>query len=723
MRWRYLAALLVVAVLCGVLVPDAGAWPSNRSRAGDAGAMGRLSAGTSTVTYSTPGNYTLVVPSSVSETTVTAIGGGGGMGAGCGAPYHFFTCFGGEGGRDTATFPVKAGSTLDITVAGEGGNGSLVSETDPVLVGGGAGGIGGGGNGGSAGAYDDDCGCAAGGGGGGGGGASEVAVASGPVLLVAGGGGGSASATTAGGSGGGNDGSPGGSANADGGGPGTLKAGGAGGGPGPQGGVSGTSGSQGQGGAGGGATEVPSGGGGGGGGYYGGGGGGGSVVYDDYDLSGGGGGGGSDYIDSTACNGTIKQGSNAGNGSVTIGFSTLGAAELDSAASAGECPVKVWVDPVENEVKSGFHPDHEGATASPAFLTGQSDPVPGGEPIAARCGSGCENVAITVTAPEATSANDPQYPGIGGVKVTATIGDAAPSDAEIPYPRILRKYFVSAPSPILCLIDPTDGAQVDHSCSSTVTDTTDDHGKIYVRVWFPGVVQNAKFLLSATAVKCNSGTCTQVGKGKSNLTLLPNIVLKKRAWLTDAAAHALVDFYRNKLISDDLSWLQYLPASKYGGILKWLADHYGDYQKISAGSDLLAVTILMGSFDLTPEGLLANTVGGLIPHGRALYGDSFFAAMVTLAKDYGAFLESVPSNYSGHGKTQRMAFAMYEVSMCVHTRACNNPELGAAPGPYVGLWLWSAQNDADLDTGASVRRFSTNEAATYEARDWFASQF
>ena len=396
-----------------------------------------------------------------------------------------------------------------------------------------------------------------------------------------------------------------------------------------------------------------------------------------------------------------------------------------ASADTNECPVKVWVDPVENPVKSGFHPEHDGAKATPAFLTGGADPVRGGETITDKCGSGCENVAITVTPPEASSANDPDHPGIGGVKVTAAIGDATPSDAEYPYPRIMRKYYISgAPSPVLCLIDPTDGTQIDHSCGSTVTDTTDDHGKIYVRVWFPGVVHDAKFLLSATAEKCNQGTCTQVGKGETNLTLRPNIVFKQRAWLSDKDAQALVDFYRHKLISDDFSWLEYLPAGKAGGLIKFLKDHYGDYQKLSAGSDLLAVSILMGNLDLKPEGLLANTAGGLIPHGSLLYGDSFFAAMVGVAKDYGAFLESVPSNYSGRGKRQRMAFAIYELSMCVHTRACNNPEIGAAPGPYLGLWLWSAKDDSELDkAAASVKVFTPNQAVTYEARDWFASQF
>ena len=395
-----------------------------------------------------------------------------------------------------------------------------------------------------------------------------------------------------------------------------------------------------------------------------------------------------------------------------------------AASGAGECPVKVWVNPVENPVKSGFHPDHEGAKASPAFLTNQPDPVPGGEPIADKCGSGCENVAITVTAPEATSADDPQYPGISDVKVIATIGGAYPADAEWPYPRIMSVKYSGTPGPVLCLIEPDTGNQTHSSCSDTVTGTTDSHGKIYLRVWFPGVVQEAKFLLSAKAEKCNQGTCTQVGDGKSNLTMMPNIVFKQRAWLSDTDADALVKFYRNKLISDDFSWLQYLPAGKFGGLIKFLKDHYGDYQKLTAGGDLLAVSILMGSFGLKPDGLLANDVKDLVPTGTGLYGDSFYAGLVSVAKDYGAYLDTVPSNASGHGNRQRMLLAIYEVSMCVHTSLCDNPTLGTDPGPYLVFSLQSAKDDAEItDKSHSVKVFGPSRAVTYHAVDWFASQF
>ena len=66
--------------------------------------------------------------------------------------------------------------------------------------------------------------------------------------------------------------------------------------------------------------------------------------------------------------------------------------------------------------------------------------------------------------------------------------------------------------------------------------------------------------------------------------------------------------------------------------------------------------------------------------------------MVGVAKDYGAYLgvralELQRSRKAGNG----CAFAIYELSMCVHTRACNNPEIGAAPGPYLGLWLCERQ--------------------------------
>ena len=273
------------------------------------------------VTYSTPGSYTLVVPSGVSEMTITATGGGGGGDAPDAYPGG---CFEGKGGLETASFPVSAGATLDITVAGKGGDGGTASETAGAA--GGTGGVGGGGAGGDVGPAGDNA-VVAGYGGGGGGGASTVSVGGNP-LLVAAGGGGCAAPVAASSTSGGNDGSAGSSSDMGGGGAGTLTAGGAGGGVlvGCWGGVPGTSGTAGQGGSGGGGSSVGSGGGGGGAGYYGGGGGGGGLYSScaSGPLSGGGGGGGSDYVASTGCNVASTPGSNRRDGAVTIDFSTGG---------------------------------------------------------------------------------------------------------------------------------------------------------------------------------------------------------------------------------------------------------------------------------------------------------------------------------------------------------------------------------------------------------------
>ncbi len=71
-----------------------------------------------------------------------------------------------------------------------------------------------------------------------------------------------------------------------------------------------------------------------------------------------------------------------------------------------------------------------------------------------------------------------------------------------------------------------------------------------------------------------------------------------------------------------------------------------------------------------------------------------------------------------------MLFAIYEVYMCVHTRACNNPDVGAAPGPYLVFSLQSAKDDTEINQGAaSVKLLGPSEAVSYLARDWFASQF
>ena len=288
------------------------------------------------VTYSTPGSYTLVVPSSVSEVTISATGGGGGD-----EPYSGSGC--GKGGLEQATFAVTPGQTLSITVAGKGGKGSSTTAA------GGEGGEGGGGVGGAGEGEGDVL------GGGGGGGASSVSVDGSPLLVAAGGGGGGGWHY---GGCGGSDGSAGQVASdsgGQGGAPGTPTAGGAGG----QGGsgsrfasgsgASGTSGGNAQGGAGGGGTSSTfSGGGGGGGGYYGGGGGGGGPCecsFDDY-SSGGGGGGGSDFVASTGSNVSIDQGHNTGDGQVVITYPTASVSvavdpDTVNVCDSSTCPASV----------------------------------------------------------------------------------------------------------------------------------------------------------------------------------------------------------------------------------------------------------------------------------------------------------------------------------------------------------------------------------------------
>lgn len=298
------------------------------------GVGGLLPAAAGAVTYSTPGRYKLVVPSGVSKMVVIATGGQGGDAVG----YAYPCGYPGRGGLEKATFPVKEGTTLDITVAGRGANGTGASGTNPG--GAGAGGIGGGGDGGNAVAGPDYG--QPGSGGGGGGGASSVSVGSDP-LLVAAGGGGCAAPSADSSTGGGNDGAAGGGGDETGGGPGTLTAGGAGGAANTNcwGGVPGTNGTQGQGGSGGGGANVDSAGGGGGGGYYGGGGGAGGLWAScaSEPLSGSGGGGGSDYVASTGSKVTSKPGSNAGNGKVTVNFYAQISGKITAGCTASSCSV------------------------------------------------------------------------------------------------------------------------------------------------------------------------------------------------------------------------------------------------------------------------------------------------------------------------------------------------------------------------------------------------
>ncbi len=247
-------------------------------------------AGATTLNYTTPGTYTFKVPDTVAKLTVSATGAGGGLDSGV-------ECTPGEGGNEQASVPVSPGGSVTIVVAGRGGSGSGTT--------GGAAGIGGGGAGGSS---TDEA-------GGAGGGASSLAQ-KGTTLVVAAGGGGCGGF----GGNGGNDGASGSNGTlAFGGGPGTQTAGGTGGASSNSADAAGGDGSLGQGGAGAGDTNQNGGGGGGGGGYYGGGGGGGVRSGDEHA---GGGGGGSDYAISTAKSVTTESGINAGDGSVTITYTS-----------------------------------------------------------------------------------------------------------------------------------------------------------------------------------------------------------------------------------------------------------------------------------------------------------------------------------------------------------------------------------------------------------------
>lgn len=252
-------------------------------------------AGAESVSFSTPGSQSFVVPANVSKITISATGSRGGSDPEAPA------CTPGHGGQLEATFAVTPASVLSITVGGAGG--------DTTTEAGGAGGVGGGGAGGTGTGKD---------GGGGGGGASTVGLSGGAPLLVAAGGGGCGAFQHGAGEGGGNDGATGG--------PGAKALGGAAGGTifGGAGGASanvadpkGAAGSAGQGGAGAGAPTQNGGGGGGGGGYFGGGGGGGVRFAE---STAGGGGGGSDFFGAGAFNLASTQGAGAGNGQVTLTY-------------------------------------------------------------------------------------------------------------------------------------------------------------------------------------------------------------------------------------------------------------------------------------------------------------------------------------------------------------------------------------------------------------------
>lgn len=247
-----------------------------------------------------PGLHQFTVPTGVTALSVTVDGGGGGHDGGANG------CVPGAGAGITGQIQVVPGQVLTLDVGHVGGDAHGAT--------GGSGGASGGAPGGSA--------TASGGfGGGGGGGQSMIESPSGAVVVAGGGGGcgGSADGTIGDG---GNDGSPGQGAQpgagASGGGAGGSTAG-AGGAGAPSSAPAGGSGAQGAGGAGAAADQL--GGGGGGSGYpYGGGGGGGTAS--GFGIAGGGGGGG-DYAapDSRV---TITPGANAGDGSVTVGWTAAG---------------------------------------------------------------------------------------------------------------------------------------------------------------------------------------------------------------------------------------------------------------------------------------------------------------------------------------------------------------------------------------------------------------
>lgn len=252
-------------------------------------------------TYSTPGQYQLVLPRNAVEVTIDAYGAAGGdqrSGA---------QIFGGPGGHAWATFAVAGGSVLDILVGGRGGDGGIVSGNV------GTGGLGGGADGGDSASATPET-------GGGGGGRSEVSIGA-TLLIVAGGGGGAGGASGGhGGGGGGLNGDSGGNnpttSVGHGGTGGTQAAGGSGGASGGD--LVGPDGQDGMAGQGGVGADGGAAGGGGGGGYYGGGGGGAETNTSDSGQDGGGGGGGSGHIDGSGTNTLFANGVQSGNGLVIV---------------------------------------------------------------------------------------------------------------------------------------------------------------------------------------------------------------------------------------------------------------------------------------------------------------------------------------------------------------------------------------------------------------------
>ena len=163
-------------------------------------------------------------------------------------------------------------------------------------------------------------------------------------------------------------------------------------------------------------------------------------------------------------------------------------------------------------------------------------------------------------------------------------------------------------------------------------------------------------------------------------------------------------------------------------MIKFLKDHYGDYQKLSAGSDLLAVSILMGN--LRPEARGAarkRRPAASSRMGSLLYGDSFFASHGRVWRRTTApILESVPSERQRSRKAGNGWLLRHLRGLHVRSHPCMQQ-----PRDRSGAWslsgalaLQSAKDDSELDkAAASVKVLTPNQAVTYEARDWFASQF
>jgi hypothetical protein len=256
-----------------------------------------LPSAVSPVAYSSPGEYTFKVPAGVTSITVTALGAQGGY-----SPSSL-----NYGASVTSVLSTTPCETLTVLVGGQGGEPADIDFNNVELgTAGGLGGFNGGGNGGQGG--DSTVRELGARGGYGGGGASEVRRGS-DRLVVAGGGGGRGG--NAGGAGGDSGSSGGDISDATGGGAGS---GGSGGSAGTPNGASGGSVNGGDGGQGSSNVISYGGGGGGGGGYGGGGGGGGGVYASGNGSQGAGGGGGGSLGD------TVIDGSNSGDGSVSITF-------------------------------------------------------------------------------------------------------------------------------------------------------------------------------------------------------------------------------------------------------------------------------------------------------------------------------------------------------------------------------------------------------------------